>query len=49
VTTADYTYFLPKRYGGQKSQMELPCRYTGIITGIWSAAPGGAAKITELT
>ncbi len=46
----DYTYFLPRQYGGQKSQMELPLPvYTGTIRGIWSSNAGGNARITELT
>ena len=50
VSTTDYTYFLPRTSGGQRSQMELPLPvFTGEIRGIWSANASGAARITELT
>ena len=50
VTTADYSYFLPRTIGTMKSQMELPLPvFTGEIRGIWSANSTGAARITELT
>ena len=50
ASLTDFTFFLPKRYGGQKSQMELPLPvYTGAIRGIWSSDAGGSAYVTELT
>lgn len=50
VSTVDYSYFLPKSSGGQKSQLELPLPvFTGEIRGIWAANSTGAARITELT
>lgn len=50
ASTTDYTYFLPRQSGGQKSQLELPLPvYTGAIRGIWSSNAGGNARITELT
>ena len=50
VSTTDYSYFLPRSSGGQRSQMELPLPiFTGEIRGIWSANSTGAARITELT
>ena len=50
VTTSDYSYFLPRTSGNQKSQMELPLPvFTGEIRGIWSANSSGAARVTELT
>lgn len=50
VSATDYSYFLPRSSGGQKSQMELPIPvFTGEIRGIWSANSTGAARITEMT
>ncbi len=50
ASLTDYTYFLPRQSGGQKSQLELPLPvYTGAIRGIWSSNAGGNARITELT
>lgn len=50
VSTTDYTYFLPRTSGGQKSQLELPLPvFSGEIRGIWSANSTGSARITELT
>lgn len=49
ASLSDYTYFLPRQSGGQKSQLELPTPvYTGAIRGIWSSGVGNA-RITELT
>lgn len=50
VSSSNYSYFLPKSSGGQKSQLELPLPvFTGEIRGIWAADSTGAARITELT
>lgn len=39
-----YTYKIPPR-----GHWEMPFRYTGVITGIWSSDDGGDAYVTELT
>ena len=45
ATTANFTVRLRRN-----DYFELPFpAYTGIITGIWQAAGGGTAQVTELT
>lgn len=44
ATTTSYTYKM-----STDDRVEVPANYTGIITGIWSAAGTGAAQVTEFT
>lgn len=49
ASTASYTYYLPgTNASGVPSTLEVPARYTGIITGIWVSA-AGSARVTEMT
>ncbi len=47
---ASTTSFTEKLLPGQSwGTRELGVNYTGLIAGIWESAPGGAARVTELT
>lgn len=49
-TTASATSFTEKLLPGQVwGTAELGVNYTGRIDGIWASAPGGSARVTELT
>jgi hypothetical protein len=52
ATTTSFSFVLAKKdadgFGGFVSLGDMRL-YTGIITGIWDAAPTGAMRITELT
>jgi len=47
--TASVTSFSVKLLPESCYEMEGPHIYTGILDGIWDTAPGGAARVTELT
>jgi len=48
-TTASTTSFTVKLLANDTYEMGGPHLYSGIIDGIWASAPGGAARVTELT
>lgn len=49
-TTASATSLTEKLLPGQSwGTAEIGVNYTGRIDGIWASAPGGAARVTELT